>query len=117
MFRAREPQRHIFSARNQYLDLIDPESFYALLAKHGEQLFWDYNFEDMYCQDNGRPCVPPSAMFNLMMLQMFENYSDYQAIERSRFDIRWLAVLDLQIGERLCGRSTLQEFRARVHLN
>ncbi len=117
MFRARELQRNLFSARNQYLDLIDPDSFYALLAKHGEQLFWDYQFEDMYFEDNGRPCVPPSAMFNLMMLQMFDNCSDRQAIERSRFDIRWLAVLDLQIGERLCGRTTLQEFRARVHLN
>jgi len=47
MFRAREPQRNLFSARNQYLDLIDPDSFYALLAKHGEQLFWDCQFEDM----------------------------------------------------------------------
>lgn len=117
MFRAREPQRNLFSARNQYLDLIDPDSFYALLARHGEQLFCDYKFEDMYFEDNGRPCVPPSAMFSLMMLQMYENCSDRQAIECSRFDIRWLAVLDLQIGERLCGRTTLQEFRARVHLN
>jgi transposase len=117
MFRAREPQRNLFSARNQYLDLIDPDSFYALLAKHGEQFFWDYKFEDMYFKDNGRPCVPPSAMFNLMMLQMYDNCSDRQAIERSRFDIRWLAVLDLQIGQRLCGKTTLQEFRARVHLS
>ena len=28
---------------------------------------YDYDFEDMYCQDNGRPCLPPSAMFNQMM--------------------------------------------------
>ncbi len=117
MFRARAPQRQIFSARNQYLDLIDSESFYGLLARHGEELFSDYDFEDLYDKGNGRPCIPPGQMFVLMLLQMYENCSDYKAIENSRFDIRWLVPLDLQIGERLCSRIALVEFRARLHLN
>lgn len=116
MFRAREPQRNLFSARNQYLDLIGRKSFYAMLAEHGDQLFADHKFEGMYCDDNGRPCIPPSQMFMMLLLQMHDKCSDYEAIERSRCDIRWLAALDLEIGQKLCGRSTLQEFRARVHL-
>ena len=59
MFRAREPQRQLLSAKNQYSDLIGKESFYALLAEHGEKLFWDYNFESMYT-DGGVQCVHAS---------------------------------------------------------
>lgn len=117
MFRARKPQRDLFSARNQYRDLLRPGSFYDLLAEHGEQIFADHKFVGMYCDDNGRPCIPPSQMFILLLLSIHDGCSDYEAIERSQCDLRWLAALDLKIGDKLCGRSTLVEFRARVLLN
>lgn len=117
MFRARDPQKKLFSASNQYRDLLKPKSFFALLADHGEELFDDYSFEHMYCEDNGRPCVPPSQMFLLLLLQMHSGCSDEETIERSYCDLRWSVVLDLEPGERLCGKCTLQEFRARLHLN
>jgi hypothetical protein len=56
-------------------------------------------------------------MFILLLLSIHDQCSDYEAIERSRCDLRWLAALDLNVGEKLCGRSTLVEFRARVLLN
>ena len=117
MFRARKPQRDLFSARNQYRDLLRPGSFYELLAEHGESIFSDHKFVGMYCDDNGRPCIPPSQMFILLLLSIHDGCSDYEAIERSRCDVRWLAALDLKLGDKLCGRSTLVEFRARVLLN
>jgi hypothetical protein len=56
-------------------------------------------------------------MFILLLLGIHDQCSDYEAIERSRCDLRWLAALDLKVGDKLCGRSTLVEFRARVLLN
>ena len=117
MFRARDPQRNLFSARNQYRELLKPGSFYALLAEFGEQLFDDYKFEYLYCEDNGRPCVPPGQMFTLLLLQMHDGCSDEESVERARCDVRWAAALDVELGSSFCGRSTLQEFRARVLLN
>lgn len=117
MFRARDPQKRLFSARNQYRDALKDDSFYALLADHAEELFDDYQFEYLYCEDNGRPCKPPGQMFTLLLLQMHDKCSDEEAIERSTFDVRWSVALDIEIAERLCGRSTLQEFRAKVLLH
>lgn len=117
MFRARDPQKSLFSARNQYRDALKDDSFYALLADHAEELFDDYQFEHLYCDDNGRPCKPPGQMFTLLLLQMHDKCSDEEAIERSTFDVRWSVALDIEIAVRLCGRSTLQEFRAKVLLH
>lgn len=117
MFRARDTQLNLFSARVQYSDLVAQDSFYALLGEVGDELFPDESFRGLYCEDNGRPCVPPSQMFVLFLLQMHDRCSDTEAIERSRCDIRWLAALDLELGQKLCGRTTLQEFRAQIHLN
>lgn len=117
MFRARDPQRCLFSAKNQYRDALDDDSFYALLADHAEELFDDYQFEYLYVEDNGRPCIPPGQMFTLLLLQMHDGCSDKEAVERARFDLRWLAALDMEPAVKLCGRSTLQEFRARVLLH
>ena len=96
---------------------MEDDSFYALLADHGEELFDDYDFEYLYCDDNGRPCVPPGQMFILLLLQMHDRCSDYEAVERARWDLRWSSALDIEPTVRLCGRSTLQEFRARVLLH
>lgn len=117
MFRARDPQRTLFSARNQYQSLLKPGSFYALLTEFSDQLFDDYKFASLYHEDNGRPCVPPGQMFTLLLLQMHDGCSDEESVERARCDIRWAAALDIELGSRFCGRSTLQEFRAKVLLN
>ena len=117
MFRARDPQKKLFSARNQYRDALDDDSFYALLADHAEELFDDYQFEYLYCDDNGRPCIPPGQMFTLLLLQMHDGCSDEETIKRSIYDVRWSVALDTELTERLCGQSTLQEFRARILLH
>lgn len=117
MFRARNPQRSLFSAKNQYCHLLKDGSFHALLSQFGEELFDDYSFEHLYCEDNGRPCIPPSQMFMLLLLQMHDGSSDEEAAGRTGWDLRWSAVLDLEPGVTLCGKTTLQEFRARVLLN
>jgi hypothetical protein len=117
MFREKSPQRTLFSASSQFRDLLGSKSFYATLADEAHTLFPDRSFKQLYCDDNGRPCVPPSQMFTLLLLQMHDKCSDAEAIERSRFDVRWAVALDTELGQGLCARTTLQEFRARMHVS
>lgn len=61
--------------------------------------------------------MPPSRMFKLMLLQAYEDLSDRKAIERRAFDLRWKAVLGLEVHDRPVAQATLVEFRARVQLH
>lgn len=52
----------MFTADQQYLDMVGADSFYGLLARHGRELFRDEDFSGLYCRDNGRHSVPPSLL-------------------------------------------------------
>ena len=56
-------------------------------------------------------------MFKLLLLQGYEDLSDRKAIERMAFDLRWKAVLGVEVHDRAVGQATLVEFRARVQLH
>lgn len=113
----RDPQGSLFLGFNLFGKMVDEKSFYSQLGRAGGRLFADEKFEELYCPDNGRPCVSPSKMFCLLLLQIHDNCSDQEAVDRSYYDLRWKVALDLGLDERLCGRSTLQEFRARLHVS
>lgn len=95
---------------------LTPGTFHAQLAAHASTLFQDQDFDSLY-KTGGRPSIPPSQMSLLMILQYHAGVSDEEAVERSAWDARWCAVLGTEIGEPLCARSTLIEFRARLALN
>lgn len=117
MIPERDPQGELFMGHNLFAEMVGKGSFYSELGRLGDRLFPDSMFEKLYCADNGRPCVPPSKMFRGLLLQLHDQCSDQEAVDRSRFDLRWKAALDIGLDDRLCGRSTLQEFRARLHVN
>lgn len=117
VYRTSDPQGRLFSSENLYLKMVGSESFYGMLAIHGHRLFPDDQFASMYCEDNGRPCTSPSLLAKALLLQMFDGCSDQEAAQRAQFDIRWKVALCVELEEKPFGRSTLQEFRARVHLN
>ena len=107
-------QRSFFDAGLAVEDLLKPDDFYGVLYRLGPKLLSDEDFADCYDGTTGRPSVPPSRMFKLVLLQAFEDLSDRQALERMAFDLRWKAVLDMDVDERAVGQTTLSEFRARV---
>ncbi len=117
MMRSRDLQGDLFDGHNMFAKMVKEGSFYNELGRLGDRLFPDEKFEKLYCADNGRPCVAPSKMFRLLLLQIHDKCSDQEAVDRSLFDIRWKVALDIGLEERLCGRSTLQEFRARLHVS
>jgi hypothetical protein len=96
---------------------VGRESFYGLLAKRGSEWFRDEDFVGLYREDFGRPSVPPSQLCVGLLLQSHDGVSDEEAIERSAYDLRWKVALGLGLEEKLCAKSTLQLFRAKLILH
>jgi len=105
----------LFQPTNLYQRYVGEDSFYAFLARSGK-LFRDEDFADFY-RFGGRPSVPPSQLCVALILQARENVSDEEAIERTAYDLRWKVALGLELEQKLCAKSTLQEFRAKLILN
>lgn len=117
MIGKRKRQAALFDVGNVFDLELDPESFHAQLAHAGPQLFPAGVFDDLYCPSNGRPSVPPAELALLILLQYHAGVGDQEAVERSAFDLRWAAVLRRPAGTRLCARTTLVLFRARLALH
>jgi transposase len=88
-----------------------------VLYREADRLLSDEDFAVCYDLTTGRPSVPPSRMAKLVLLQSYEDLSDRAALERMAFDLRWKAVLGMEVGEPAVGQSTLVDFRARLQLH
>lgn len=105
----------LLNAGTLYEFHLAPDSFCGQLARYRTQLFRDEDFVDLYkSSDRGRPCIPPSQMAALMLLQYYYGVSDEEAVERSGCDLRWAAALGRLPGPALCVRTTLVMFRSRL---
>jgi hypothetical protein len=74
-------------------------SVYRLLAEHGDRLFGDEYFADLFTRSRlGRPTVPARTIATVMLLQALEGLSDREACDRLAFDLRWKAAAGLPVG-------------------
>jgi hypothetical protein len=55
---------------------VSPETFYGRMGRLSNELFRDEDLKEMYCEDNGRPSLPPSLMSGITLLQFHDNVSD-----------------------------------------
>ena len=56
---------------------------YGLLAEHGDRLFGDEYFADLFTRSRlGRPTVPARTIATVMLLQALEGLSDREACDR-----------------------------------
>jgi transposase len=116
MMGRRDPQRSLFEAQ-VWPHAIPSDSFYMRMASVNEVLFRDDDLAEMYCPDNGRPSVPPSLLSGVTLLQFYDNVSDEEAVERTRFDLRWKVALHLPLDFVGFDPSTLVNFRKRLIAN
>jgi hypothetical protein len=79
-------------------NVVPRDSFYGLLAEHGERIVSDTDFADCYAERRGRPSIPPSTLAKILLLAYRCGLSDRQAMEAVRFDLRWKVALGL-LGE------------------
>lgn len=117
MIGKRSAQRNMFEAENMYSVKLPADSFEAQLAAVGRRLFKDDEFKAFYSAERGRPSVPPSVLGLLLLLQHQAMVSDDEAIKRSAFDVRWAIVLETELGQQVCAKSTLQLFRSHLVLH
>ncbi|MFQ5515926.1 MAG: IS1182 family transposase, partial [Myxococcota bacterium] len=117
MLGRRSPQRDLFRPDHTLRDHVGGKSLYALLATQGPKWFRDADFVDLYREDFGRPSVPPSQLCIALLLQSHDGVSDEEAIERTAYDLRWKVALGLDLEAKLCAKSTLQLFRAKLVLH
>ena len=72
---------------------------YRLLADHGERLFGDDYFADLYTRSRlGRPTVPARVLASVMVLQSLEGLSDQEAVDHLECDLRWQAAAGVDAG-------------------
>lgn len=116
MLGRRSLQGGLFRPDHTLREHVGERSFYGLLAKHGAEWFRDEDYAALYRKEFGRPSVPPSQLCIALLLQTHEGVSGEEAIARSAYDVRWKVALGLELEEKLCAKSTLQLFRAKLVL-
>jgi len=113
MLGKRQPQRSFFDALG-LPHRVAPDSFYGRMGSLEAQLFKDEDLKALYCDDNGRPSLPPSLMAGVLLLQFYEDVSDAEAVERVLFDLRWKVALNLSLDYSGFHPSSLSVFRTRL---
>jgi transposase len=94
--------------------LIPAGSMFAFLAAHRGELFGDDDFADLFPSARGRPSVPASVMAAVMVLQVLHDYSDAEAAEAARCDLRWKAACGFPLDHAGFDPSTLVYWRRRL---
>jgi len=97
MMGTRAPQEQLFAADHVYLDFVGRDTLYGYLAQHRRHLFRDEDFAALYCARNGRPSAPPSLAISILFLRAHERVSFVEAIERTKYDLRWKVALGLEM--------------------
>ena len=110
-------QGNLFGGDNQHLDYVGRTTFYGWLGTDGARLYPDEDFRSFYVLDNGRPSVAPSRMIRLVLLQWYDQVSDDEAVQRTKYDLRWKTALGIEDHEGLCAKFTLQTFRGKLLLS
>jgi Transposase DDE domain/Transposase domain (DUF772) len=90
-------------------------SLYRLLADHGQEMFPDGYFADLYTRSvKGRPTVPARVIATVMILQSFEGLSDREACDRLEADLRWQAAAGTDAGGAAFHPTALVGMRSRL---
>jgi len=98
-------------------NVVPRDSFYSLLAEHGERIVDDGDFADCYSANRGRPSIPPSLLARILLLAYRCGLSDREAMEAVRFDLRWKVALGLPLDHEGFHPTSLVKFRARLLLH
>src|SRR6266516_4080747 len=96
-------------------DRLREGSLYRLLADHGQTMFPDGYFADLYTGSvKGRPTVAARVVATVMLLQAFEGLSDREACDRLEVDLRWQAAAGADAGCRAFHPTVLVGMRNKL---
>jgi hypothetical protein len=106
--------RQLLDAQALVGHLVPVGSMFAFLAAHRRDLFGDDDFADLFPSGKGRPSVPASVMASVMVLQVLHDYSDAEAAEAARCDLRWKVACGFPLDHGGFDPSTLVYWRQRL---
>src|SRR5690348_1155933 len=107
-------ERQLLDAQALVGHLVPAGSMFAFLAGHRGELFADGDFADLFPSGRGRPSVPASVMASVMVLQVLHDYSDAEAAEAARCDLRWKVACGFPLDHGGFDPSTLVYWRRRL---
>src|ERR1700757_1702493 len=95
--------------------LIPAGSMFAFLAAHRAEVFRDAAYADLFAPPGlGRPSLPATQMAAVLTLQALCDYSDREAAEAVRFDVRWKVAIGAPLDDPGFDPSTLVYWRRRL---
>jgi Transposase domain (DUF772)/Transposase DDE domain len=106
--------RQLLDAQALVGHLVPAASMFAFLAEHRGELFADDDFADLFPSGKGRPSVPASVMASVLVLQVLHDYSDTEAAEAARCDLRWKVACGFPVDHGGFDPSTLVYWRRRI---
>src|SRR5262249_26973980 len=85
------------------------------LAAHRAEVFPDADYADLFAAPGvGRPSIPATQMAAVMTLQALCDYSDREAAEAVRFDVRWKVAIGAPLDDPRFDPSSLVYWRNRI---
>jgi hypothetical protein len=94
--------------------LVPAGSMFAFLAEHRAEVFPDAQFADLFPSGKGRPSIPAPVAASILTLQTLLDYSDAQAAEAVRCDLRWKVACGMALDDKGFHPSTLTYWRRRL---
>jgi hypothetical protein len=94
--------------------LVPAGSVYGFLAGHRGEVFPDGLFADLFPSGRGRPSVPGEVIASVLVLQTLQDYSDGEAMQALRCDLRWKVACGLPIDHEGFHPTTLTVWRNRL---
>ena len=108
-------QRGFQDPRDILGDRLREGSLYRLLADHGQAMFGDGYFADLYSGSvKGQPTIAARVVATVMVLQAFEGLSDREACDRLEADLRWQAAAGVDAGHRAFHPTVLVGMRNKL---
>jgi len=95
--------------------LVPAGSMFAFLAAHRADVFPDADYADLFAPPGvGRPSLPATQMAAVLTLQALCDYSDREAAEAVRFDVRWKVAIGSSLDDPGFDPSSLVYWRNRI---
>jgi len=108
-----EAHDHLFDPIGKACENLSATSIFRILHDRGDQLFADERFSDLF-SNIGRRSIAPRIVGTVMVLQRLEGLSDYQAVERLQYDMRWKFAARLTMDDAAFVSTVRVYFRARL---
>lgn len=97
-----------------YNRLIDKNSLLERINREFDFSFINEEVKDVYCEDNGRPSIPPVILYKATLIQRLKGLSDEEMERVAKYDIEIKHFLGIPIEDTSFDYSTISVFRKRL---